>query len=249
MAQEAQTLEDLKAEHDTLLANKPEGLEHDAIECEFCEAEQATETGTATNSAKGGDMSTYTEDELQAAIAAAVAPVKEELSSFKASQEAEEVEARIAQAKAEAEEAKAEVEKQLDTVTLERDEAVKAKTELEEYLATEAKKAEEAAEFAAKRDERVAQVKEVASFSDEHIEASADRWTAMADEDFAGLLEDWKVVKASKDDKGGQSTTIPAATAMTATRDGDGAGAADAASVRREVMGLRAQGIDTRTLH
>ena len=248
MAQEATTLEDLKAEHDTLLATKPEGLEHDAIECEFCEAEVATETETATNSAKGGDMSTYTEDELQAAIAAAVTPVSEELASFKASQEAEEVEARIAQAKAEAETAKAEVEAQLDTVTLERDEAVKAKTELEGYLAEEAKKVEEAAEFAAKRDERVAQVKEVASFSDEHVEASADRWTAMADEDFAGLLEDWKAVAAKKVE-GGTTTVIPAATAMTATRDEGGSEAADAATVRREVMGLRAQGVDTRTLY
>lgn len=247
MAQEATTLEDLKAEHDRLLASKPEGLEHDAIECEFCEPELATKTGTATNSAKGGDMSTYTEDELQAAIAAAVKPVQDELASFKASQEAEEVEARIAEAKAEAEEAKAEVEKQLDTVTLERDEAVKAKTELEEYLAEEAKKVEEAAAFAAKRDERVAQVKEVASFSDEHIEASADRWTAMADEDFAGLLEDWKAVAAKKEESG-TTTTIPAATAMTATRD-DGGSAPSVADVRREVMGLRSQGVDTRTIH
>lgn len=245
MAQTEQTLEDLRAEHDRLLAVKPEGLEHDALECQFCEAEQATVTGTPTTANEGGDMSTYTEDELQAAIEAAVKPVREELDSFKASQEAEEVEARIAQAKAEADEAKAEVEKQLDTVTLERDEAVKAKTELEEYLADEAKKAEEAAEFAAKRDERVAQVKEVASFDDEYVNTHADRWTAMADEDFAGLLEDWKVVKATKDE-GGSSTTIPAATAMTATRDGDSA--PSLADVRREVMGLRNRGTDPRTL-
>lgn len=247
MAQEAQTLEDLKAEHDRLLATKPEGLEHDAIECQFCEAEVATET-EATTTAKGGDMSTYTEDELQAAIAAAVAPVREELDSFKASQEAEEVEARIAAAKAEAEEARVEAETKLDTVTLERDEAVQAKADLEAYLAEEARKVEEAAELAARRDERVAQVKEVASFSDEHVEASADRWTAMDDDAFAGLLEDWKAVKASKEEGGSTETKIPAGTAMTATRDEGGAGAVDAAAVRREVMGLRSQGIDTRTL-
>lgn len=236
---------DLKEQHDQMLASIPDGAEHDAIECPFCEAEQVPSIESAI---EGGDMSkTYTEDELAAAVAEAVRPVQEELASFKASQEAEEVEARISAARSEVEAAKAEVETQLDVVTAERD-ALKAEhDELVAYLQSETERLEAEAAFAAKRDERIAQVKEVASFTDEYVAERADKWTAMDDEAFASLVEAIKTTQETAGKKDEGSGSIPASTAMTATRDGSD-GQPSLKDVRRDVMGLNLRGIDPRTV-
>ena len=120
MAEKESTLENdlLREQHDEMLATKPENAEHDAVNCPFCEEGRLSTIDTAI---EGGDMSkAYTEDELAAAVAEAVRPVQEELASFKASQEAEEVEARITAAKEAVASEKAEVESKLDVVTAER---------------------------------------------------------------------------------------------------------------------------------
>lgn len=245
MAQEGITL-DLKEQHDQLLASKPDDVTHDAVTCPFC-SEGSLEISEEITAIEGGDMSkTYTEDELAAAVAEAVRPVSEELASFKASQDAEEVEARIAEAVGAVEAAKAEVEGQLDVVTAERD---AAKTEFDALveLLEEAKRAEEvAAEMAAKRDERVAQVKEVASFTDEYIAERAEKWTAMDDEAFETLVEAIKATKDAKEVKPSGSTTIPASTAMTATRDDNTS--VSVKDTRAAVMSMNRRGIDPRTL-
>lgn len=237
MAQEGIAL-DLKEQHDQLLASKPDDVTHDAVTCPFC-SEGSLEISEEITAIEGGDMSkTYTEDELAAAM--------EELASFKASQDAEEVEARIAEAVGAVEAAKAEVEGQLDVVTAERD---AAKTEFDALveLLEEAKRAEEvAAEMAAKRDERVAQVKEVASFTDEYIAERAEKWTAMDDEAFETLVEAIKATKDAKEVKPSGSTTIPASTAMTATRDDNAS--VSVKDTRAAVMSMNRRGIDPRTL-
>lgn len=238
MAQEGIPL-DLKEQHDQLLASKPDDVTHDAVDCPFC-SEGSLEISEDRTAIEGGDMSkTYTEDELAAAM--------EELASFKASQDAEEVEARIAEAVGAVEAAKAEVESQLDVVTAERD-AAKSEFDALVELLEEAKRAEEvAAEMAAKREERVAQVKEVASFTDEYIAERADKWTAMDDEAFETLVEAIKATKDAKEVKPSGSATIPASTAMTATRD-EGAGSVSVKETRAAVMSMNRRGIDPRTL-
>lgn len=242
MAQEVTTLT-LKEEHDQLLAAMPEDATHDAVDCPFCE-EADSKIQTAT---EGGDMSkTYTEDELAAAVAEAVAPVADELATLKASREAQEVEARIAALKAELEAAKAEVETQLDVVTAERDAAKGEYENLVAYLDAEVARQAEADAFAAKRDERIARVKEVASFTDEYVSERADKWAALDDEAFESLVEAIEAAKEAKTD-GSSENKIPASTAMTATRDESGSGPS-VKDVRRDVMGLNLRGIDPRTL-
>ena len=180
----------------------------------------------------GGDMSqkTFTEDELNEAIAAALAPVKAELDSLKESAAADEVEKRIEKLEADHAEAIEALKTQVDTLTIERDAARSEfdafKAELEAIAAKEA----EAAEVAARTEERVAKVKEVASFSDEHVAANTARWAEMSDEAFESLLLDYAAAGSKPST---EKVEIPASTAMRAADRSEGSVFDDMRSVAR----------------
>ena len=63
-------------------------------------------------------------------------------------------------------------------------------------------------------------MKEVASFSDERIAERIDAWTAMSDEEWASLVEDWKLMpsveKNESAEEAGEITEIE--TAVEGTR-------------------------------
>lgn len=233
----------LQSLHDKMLEEMPERAQHDSAECPFCNPQNSTETG--------GNMSetSFTKDEVQAQVAAAVADatkaISEELEAFKASQEAAEVEARIAEAKAELEERVSGLQAELDAKVIEAETAKNAHAELVALLeAEEARVAEEAA-AAERRDARVAAVSEAASFSEDYIAANADRWSALDDDTFEALLADYKAVaeKASASTAG--TTKIPATTALVASRD-DAPGTGSAVKALSELR--RVKGFDPREM-
>jgi hypothetical protein len=229
---------DFQAEHDRMLAEKPDDAEHDVANCKFCSNE-------------GGDMSkTYTEDEVRAAIEEALAPVQAELETIRASEAEEAVAAKVAEAVSEKDEEISQLHGTIDTLTLRAEKADADYDGVIAWLEGEKTAAEEAAAIAARKDERLASVKEVASFADDYLEANTDRWVALDDAAFASLLEDWKAVAASKPNVADEaneeiSTEIPVATAIEASRKNEGG---DKWSDFREVMRMPLVGTNISTL-
>lgn len=232
-----------KTLHDHLMANMPEGAEHDAASCAFCTPVVAIEPTSA--SAKEDAVSEFTKDQLEAAVAEATAAanarvteLEAQVKAFAESQHQEAIDAAVANASTEAQAKIDGLQEQLDAAVLEanthKEAFEKFQTELTEL--EEARTAEE--QLAAKREERVAKVAEVANFPEEHVKANADRWAAMSDEQFEQQLEDWRLI-ASK-----ENTTVPSTTRLQAHRDKD----QPSTSATREVFGLLRQGVDTRTI-
>lgn len=231
---------DFKAEHDKMLAEKPEGVEHDAGNCQFC------------ISSEGGDMSkTYTEDEVKAAVEEALAPVQAELDAIRASEAEEAVAAKVAEAVAAKDAEISELHGTIDTLTLRAEKAEADYDSVISWLEAETKAAEEAAALAARRDERLAAVKEVASFAEDYIEANVDRWVALDDAAFASLVEDWKAIAAARPviaTEGKDETDeveVPVATAIEASRANEGG---DKWGDVREVLRMPLRGVDLKTL-
>jgi hypothetical protein len=189
----------------------------------------------------------YTEDEVKTAVAVAVeeatAALRNELNAIKESEEAAAVDARVAEAVAAKDAEIADLQGKLDTVTLEAEEAKKTHDELVAFLETEAAAKAQAEVEEARRNDRIEAVKEFA-FSEDYVAAAIDRWVAMEDEAFTALLDDWKAVSTAKKTEAPKPTTLPSETAMTASREET----TDSVSARREVLGLRFRGVDTRKL-
>lgn len=233
----------LKELHDAVLEAKSDVSTHDADDCPICTPSVAPETSA---DAEGGSV-TYTEEELKAAVDAAVAELTTKVQELEAAQKTSEIDAQVAEVKADLEGQIAELQNTIDTLTVERDAARQEfadfKTELEQYAAEEAA----AAELARVRAERIEKVKEVASFSEERIEERADVWASMSEEAFEALLADWREVAAAsgkpaskKDDE------LPEGTAMTASRETKGSGES---ALRTVVRDFRSKGVDPRTLY
>lgn len=245
------TMMELQETHDALIAHMPEGVVHDAASCPLCSSsnEEVSNSAKTTIDTEGGDIvSTYTKEELDAAIADATAPLQAELTELRATKEAVEVEARIEELNTKHAAEIAELQAKVDSAVLEAEAAKTQYAELTEMLEAAEREAEVAALFAAVREERVAQVKEVASFPEDHIEARADGWAAMEQESFDALVSDWKaIMTSSKEEVSEEASEELAETAMTASHDGSDV--VDVKSTMREVMGLHARGIDPRQIH
>lgn len=232
---------DAKELHDDLLKHKPEDAPHEEASCPFC---------NDNTSVGGGDtmteIKTYTEEELSAAVMAAVTPVKEaaeakveeltsEIDSLRAAKETEETEDAVSAVKAEADLAEAR--------------AVAAEEKLAEtlsWLEEQAQLAEISQYLEDLKTERLAVIEDVASFSEDYVSANVDRWVAWSDSDFAAFVEDLKAIKsadsASKSEK--DSGKTKSETAMSNTRSSEHDAKADAAVV---YSGIR-RGVDIRRL-
>jgi DNA repair exonuclease SbcCD ATPase subunit len=193
--------------HDLLLAQMPEGATHEA--CSLCTTEQP-EGGTQVGK-------TYTEDELQTAVAEATAELASELKALKDAAAESELEAAVSAAKAEAAAEIEELKAKLDTAVLAaqaaRAEFDQFKADLEEIEET----ARQEVELTARRDERLAAAKEF-GFDDEYLAENADRFVAMGDEEWASRLADWSAV-ARKTETAAAADRIPSKTALTAARE------------------------------
>ncbi len=194
------------------------------------------------------DIKDDTKAEIAAAVEAASAPLRAELATLRASQEAAAIEERISAAVSEATEPLsvqvATLQAELDAATL------AAAAEKERADAAEAAKAETArlAEVASRRDERLEAVKAAApGFGDEYLAKNADRWAAMDDTEFAARIEEYQAASA-----GGPGTSngpLPTATALTAAVVDRGIGnGTKPSSALRELSALQRQGFDARRI-
>lgn len=153
--------------HDALLASKPEGAEHAVDDCPWCKSKQ-----TASEEEKVSAI--YTQEQadslVKSAVDAAVAEAKKE------------ADAELLQLNEQVEE--------LNKALAERDETING---FEAEIAAR----EEAERLAELRDARVEQVKAVASFSEEQIDARKDRWAKMDEDEFDSLLADYKEIASA----------------------------------------------------
>lgn len=238
----------LKTLHDQLLEIKPENASHDEVSCPICLLDQET-ASAITDTTTGGIVSedkTYTEGEYNALVAQ-VEELRGKVAELTAATEASEVDA-LSAAKADLEAQVTDLQSQLDAAVLE---SSTHKTQYDELVAlletTEAARLE--AEAASERAEaRIAQVKEVASFPEAYLEANTERFAAMSDEVFELTLEGFKAQKealvAAAGGTSSDDSQIPDVTALTAGRSNS----SDVSNPLAEVMNLRFQGIDARTV-
>ena len=220
-------MDELRKQHDEYIANKPEGMsddefaqiidEHKSSDCPFCNENAHIEQPT-----EGGDMETFTKDELDAAVAAAVAPVQTELESLKEAAAESEVDSRVAEAKAEAAAAIEDLQGKLDAAVLEAENAKKELEDVHAFLATEAERAELAELAVAIREDRKARIQEVANFPADYLEGNLDRWCAKDEAEFDAWLEDLKLTSAPKEEaevvESDEEDTSDVDTAMKFTR-------------------------------
>lgn len=234
----------LKEQHDKLLEEKPEGAVHDTEGCPFC-----NDSNNEDSNGGGADMKTYTEDEFNAAVAAAIAAetakVETKLADIQTKLDAANADHAQAAATATIED----LQDKLDKADLKATAAEEQLTNLMTYLKAEDEAKVEAAAREARKDARLAAVKEVAHFSDERIAERTERWVAMSDEDFDAMIEDYKETAAASaaaltETALESGTKVPAETALNNVRD-DKATVSTASSV----FSARNAGIDIRQLN
>jgi hypothetical protein len=233
----------LKVLHDRLLADKPEGVEHD--KCELCELEDANHISNS-----GGPMpEPYTQEEVEvyaaAAAAAATSDLQKRLAELSAQLQETEVGQAVAQAVADREAQVAELQAQLDTAQAARTAAETKLAETDRFWSDAIAEHERQAAFAARREVRIDAARQAAVFSEDYIVANADRFASMSDEDFAARLGEWQLIASSS--TAGESvspTGAPASSALLASR----ADEAEPRSALAYIGELRNKGVDPRTL-
>lgn len=237
----------LKELHDALLADRPDGTEHSAVDCQFCESEAPVEMASADDST-GGNVSekTYTEAEYTD-LSVKVSALEAQIAELTKAAKDEAIDARILEAKADLEAQVTDLQSKLDAAVLETETARTELADLNAFLESEAAASAEAAALEARRGERIAQVKEVASFPDEYLDENADRFAAMSDEAFTAALEDWKAIASKPKAKAeaADAGELVLDTAMTASRSTN---TNTDTSVLRDVLALRQAGVDVRTI-
>lgn len=212
-------MDELRKEHDDLLANKPEGMSDEEFAslvedhketCVFCNDNIAQE-----DNPEGGDMeNTFTQEQLDAAVNAAVAPIQAELETYKDSAAQSEVDTRVAEAKAEGDARVAEVQAQLEASVLEAQSAKDELAQLKADLEALAEAAELAELYEAIKADRKAKIEEVANFPADFLEANLDRWCSEDEEAFAARIEEWKVASTPKVTEEASSEPVVEKTAM-----------------------------------
>lgn len=209
------TTHELKVLHDRLLAEKPEGVEHDADDCVLCALEDPDIQATP-----GGSMSeSFTQEDVDAAVAAATADLQKRLSDLEGQVQETEVGKAVADAIAPKDASIGELQSKLDAAEAARTAAEAKLTETEQFWSDAIAEQQQAVAFAARRDARVAAAKEASVFSDEYIAEHADRFAAMEDADFTARLEEWRLIAAERGAKGdGVTAKVPATTALQASR-------------------------------
>jgi hypothetical protein len=220
----------LKALHDRLLDDKPEGAVHEADSCPFCAMEE---------SADGGDDMTYTEEDLRAKVDEAVKAAVEErdarIAELTASQQTSETAKAIADAVAAKDTELADLRGELDKAVLE---AANAKAEHDSVLAWlegEKTAAEQREAAAARKDIRLAKLKEVAHFPDDYLEQNADRFAAMSDEEFDSRCAEYAALSPN-----GKSASSEIPSGMPGLKAGlEGSTSRGTSSAVKELQALR----------
>lgn len=206
--------------HDQLLELKPEDSSHDSLTCPICTPEG------------GVSMSdNFTQADLDAAVEEALKPLQDQINTLTASKEEVEIQARIDEATAGLTTEVDDLKAQLDVATVEASTSKETLTNALAYLEDVKTQGEALVALAAARDDRIAKIAEVApTMPEDHVQANADRWALMPEEDFDAMIASFKVVTAANGTTPPATppanTEIPSGTVMTASLDskpsGDG---------------------------
>lgn len=226
--------------HDRLLAEKPEGAEHNT-ETDPCPLCALQETENDDTPAPGGksmtttetEPRTFTEAEVKAKIEEAVTTAT---SAMQQSLEAADVEAKVD----ELTEQLTELQAKYDSEVAARAAADEKVVDVQKAWDDEKAAAELAVEAAARKDTRLAELAEIIELPEDYLKENEDRFAAMTDEDWALKLKDFKV-SAGKTD-----TEIPSTSVFTAGRESDPK--TRAGSMLSELPSLRRTLTDPRTL-
>lgn len=202
---------------------------------------------------QGGDnMSethTYSEKELQAAIAEAVAPLKAELDELKNQADVEAADARIVELQAAFDAEVSGLKAELDAKTAEVEAAKADRDAVVEWLEAEAKASADAAERAERMESRSAKVAEVANFSAEYIEENKERWADMDEASFDALVTNVEAAIAAVSTKEEEtSTEVTTSTETAMNNERETAGAADKWADFRDLGRASVHGTDFSTL-
>lgn len=241
--------------HDQIVASRPES-ESCPEACPFCSGEYA-----ASYVEGGNDVSdkTYSEEEIQALVSAAVAKattdLTTELETFKAgdaeaARQAElealkvDMQAQVDAAKAEAETQIADLTSKLDAAVVEAQTAKTERDEITSWLDAENARVLAEAEQATLRAERISKVAEVVTFPEDYVNERAEKWASLDEEQFEALLADYTTLGANA-----KSTTPgspPRDTAMVASRETSDT--SNVGSALRDLIEGRNYGVDPRAI-
>lgn len=208
-----QTKESLKAAHDVLLAHMPEGAVHEAADCELCQTDP------------GGQMTTFTEEQVAEKIREALATAEAEANTKAAALQSQldELKQRLEASEADSAitEATKPLQDKIDQMQAELDSALAEKAAADQALADRIAADEQAEadrlaaeELAKVKDERVTEAKELSPFDDEFIAENADRFASLTAEAWDERKTEWAAIAA----KHGKVVRPPAADPLEATR-------------------------------
>lgn len=216
----------LKQIHEALKA--AQGDAHDAAVCALCNGSYVPPTG--------GNV-TKTDEDL-AALAAQNAELLARVAELEADKANAAELAKITELEAQISELQNKVEVSEAATAA----AKKEHEDLLAYLADEKAKADADAEAARLKEDRIAKVKEVASFDEATLDTRGDRWARMEEAEFASFLEDLKAGGAKPTDD--KKNEPPAGTELNLEREIAKASPADLA---RTVARLHGKGVPVRT--
>lgn len=244
----------LQEVHDRLVTVQPEGASCPE-DCPFCSGEYASLVEGGNNVSE----KTFSEEETEALVAAAVAKatadLQSELDAFKAGEESAQMNAQIeaikADMQAQIEAAKVEAETQINDLTIKLDAAVVAgevakreRDEIAGWLQAEADKVVAEAEKATLRSDRIAKVAEVITFPEDYVNERADKWASLDAEQFEALLADYKVLDSKTT---ARPESPPRVTAMHASRESSEQ--TTVGSALADIIRGRAYGVNPRDIH
>lgn len=236
------TPNELRVIHDRLLEVIPDGAEHNTANCALCAKETAEESDRTPGSVM---PETFTQEDLDAAVAAAQTSLQQRLAELEAQVQETEVGRAVAEAVAAKEAEIADLQTQLDAAEAARTTAQSKLTETEQYWSDAIAAHETAVELAARAETRTAKAKELGVFSEEYIAKNAERFAAMTDEDFNARIEEWQLI-AKREASGfkAAASPIPQTTALVASR----ADAPKPGSALGRLAEMKARRVDPRTL-
>lgn len=158
---------------------------------------------------------TFTKEQVDAAVAEALTPLREQLAELEKAAQDTEVGKAVAAAVEPLNTQIAEMQAKLDDAEVRATAAESAKAELESFWAEAITAHEEAEARKAREEERVEAAKAAGVLSEEYIVANAERFSAWSDDEFAARLEEWTAVAAQA--KG--DSEIPGVTGFQAARE------------------------------
>ncbi len=220
---------DVKRIHDLLLVSKPSEASHKASLCPLCEGSSDGNDTHEIDDTSGGDVSTFTQGDLDEAVAKATAEIQAKLDSYLQEQGLAEVEVRLSEMTVAHEAEVAELKAQIDTAVASAEAVKTERDELVAYLDEVGTQAEAKQALEARREEIKSAVADL--FSADHIEANIERWASLEEEAFEAVLSDWNAAakvaaKAAKSTDGSKKDVTkddsPASTAMEQSADNDG---------------------------